>query len=145
MGVHFTARTDHNWLKSFFSEYQFDLLYSLGKQKQVPDALSRKPRTTKDIQELLCIHNEDDEPIMQVKVPTKKGQYKLVLFALYSKSRAQQKGVKYPEVEEIPAIFNYTQDPDYGKVYQNLTNPPPTPDPSLSLYTIQVGNVIWID
>ena len=56
LGVHFTARTDHNGLKflrtqkhlkegqwhwmAFFSEYQFDLLYWPGKQMQVPDALS---------------------------------------------------------------------------------------------------------
>ena len=74
LGVHFTARTDHNGLKylrtqkhlkerqwhwmAFFSEYQFDLLYRPGKQMQVPDALSRKPRTTLDIQELLCIHDD---------------------------------------------------------------------------------------
>ncbi len=54
----------------------------------VPDALSRKPRTTQDIQELLCIHHDEEgEPLMEVKIPTKAGWHcdKRVLFALYSK------------------------------------------------------------
>jgi hypothetical protein len=162
LGVHFTARTDHNGLKflrtqkhlkerqwhwmAFFSEYQFDLLYRPGKQMQVPDALSRKPRTTQDIQELLRIHDDEEgEPLMEVKIPTKTGRYRRILFALYSKARAQQKGVKHPDAEEIPSVFEYEKDPDYGPVYQKLTDPQSTPDPSLSLYNIRDGNVIWID
>ncbi len=52
---------------------------------QVPDTLSQMPRTTQDIQELLLIHDDDEgEPLMEAKIPTKTGWYKQVLFALYS-------------------------------------------------------------
>eukprot|EP00961_Rhodomonas_salina_P068705 922058-Rhodomonas_salina.1 len=91
--LHFVARTDHNGLKykrtqknlldsqwhwlAFFSEYQFDLIYQPGKQMVVPDALSRKPKTETNFENLLRMQkrpDDDSEPFMEIKVKIKAGK-----------------------------------------------------------------------
>ena len=159
--IHFTCRTDHNGLKylrtqknlkerqwhwmAFFSEYQFDLLYRPGKQMQVPDALSRKPKTEEDILDLLRTREGDAEPSMEIKVPTNEGKYQRVLFALHSKTRARAKGLPFPEVSEIPQTFEYKKDPDYGQIYKILKKEPKKLEPSMTLYAIRDGNLVWVD
>ena len=159
--LHFTCRTDHNGLKylrtqktlkerqwhwmAFFSEYQFDLLYRPGKEMQVPDALSRKPRTEEDILDLLRTKEGDAEPSMEIKVPTGEGKFQRVLFALHSKVRAQARGIKFPTVTEIPRVFEYKNDPDYGAIYKTLNSEPQKMNPSLTLYAIRDGNLVWVD
>lgn len=159
--IHFTCRTDHNGLKylrtqknlkerqwhwmAFFSEYQFDLLYRPGKQMQVPDALSRKPRTEEDILDLLRTKEGDAEPSMEIKVPTKEGKYQRVLFTLHSKVRARTRGLPFPEVSEIPEVFEYKKDPDYGQIYKILKKDPKKLEPSMTLYAIRNGNLVWVD
>jgi hypothetical protein len=106
---------------AFFSEFQFDLVYRplAGKQMQVPDALSRKPRTTQDIQELLSIHNDEEgEPLMEVKIPAKTGLYRHILFALYSKSRLNRRGLDTQMLKKFQL-----------SMYQKLTSSQPKPDP----------------
>jgi hypothetical protein len=101
---------------AFFSEYQFDLLYRPGKQMQVPDALSRKPRTEEDILDLLRTKEGDAEPTMEIKVPIEGGKHQRVLFKLHSKRQATIRGLKFPEVTELPQVFDYEGDPDYGEI-----------------------------
>ena len=159
--LHFVCRTDHNGLKylrtqknlkerqwhwmAFFSEYHFDLLYRPGKQMQVPDALSRKPRTEEDILDLLRTKEGDAEPTMEIKVPIEGGKHQRVLFKLHSKSQATIRGLKFPEVTEIPQVFDYEGDPDYGEIYKTLKDDSSKLDPSMSLYTIRGDNLVWVD
>eukprot|EP00961_Rhodomonas_salina_P090950 1223993-Rhodomonas_salina.2 len=160
--LHFTARTDHNGLKylktqknlnerqwhwlAFFSEYQFDLLYRPGKQMVVPDALSRKPRTENDIQELLRVQkNEDKDGGLEIKIQLKNGKSKRVLFALHSKRRSRAQGTKILQEDTIPEIFDYSDDPDYGEIFKTLKDDEDTSQPSLSLYSIRRGNLFWLD
>eukprot|EP00961_Rhodomonas_salina_P037487 503739-Rhodomonas_salina.1 len=164
--LHFTARTDHNGLKyiktqknlkerqwhwlAFFSEFHFDLQYRPGKQMAVPDSLSRKPHTETDIQNLLrTTKNDEGEPTLEIEVQTGDGKTKKVLFQLKVQSRATTKKKVVPQPTEIPQIFEYQGDPDYGKIFEKLTkegnNPDPKRDPSLGLYSLRDGNLVWID
>jgi hypothetical protein len=83
---------------TFFSEYQFDLLYRPGKQMPVSDALSLNPPIEEDILDLLPPKKGDAEPSMEFQIPTKThhGKYQQVLFTLHFKVRAKTKGIKFP-------------------------------------------------
>ncbi len=105
---------------AFFSEYQFDILYRQGKQMQVPDAISWKLRAEEDIPDLLQTKEGDTEPSMAIWIPTKEGKFQKVMFTLHSKSQAKTKGLKFPEVIEIPPVFEYQGDPDYGQFFKTL-------------------------
>jgi len=152
--ITFTARTDHNGLKylktqkhlserqwhwlAFFSEYHFDLLYRAGKQMTVPDSLSRRPKTTDDINELLRVHGtEEDDAIFKIKIQTSTGKSQKILLKMTK---------KYPEIVTIPSVLDYSGDPDYGEIYENLQKLEKIRKPSLQLYNINThGNLIWID
>ncbi len=82
---------------------------------------------------------------MEIKIPTKEGKYQRVLFTLHSKSRARTKGLKFPEAMEIPLVFEYDENPDCGQIYQTLKESPQKLDPSMSLYSLRDGNLMWVD
>lgn len=154
--IHFTARTDHNGLKylktqkhlserqwhwlAFFSEFQFDLCYRPGRHMVVPDSLSRR-KTTQDLRDLLRVKDpEGDDPTFMIKLPPEEGETKerKVLLAL--------KPVQKDPIQ-IPVVFDYEGDADYGEIYASLKTPSTkTPLPSHQLYGISpVGNLEWID
>ncbi len=99
---------------------------------QVPDALSQKPRTEEDILDLLRTKEGDAEPSMEIKIPTKEGTFQKVLFTLHSKTRARVKGLKFPEITEIPKVFDYKGDPDYGQIFITLQECPQKLETSMS-------------
>ena len=122
----------------------------------VPDSLSRKPKTETDIETLLRIQKRpDDDPIMTIKVQTKSGKTERVLMTFQSKrqARVQTRAAKPPgsttatvDPDEIPEIFDYTDDPDYGEIFQTLSSDQKPPDrPSLQLYSVRDGNLVWLD
>lgn len=149
--INFKARTDHNGLKylktqkhlterqwhwlAFFAEYTFDLEYRPGAQMTVPDSLSRKPTTDSDINELLRVGGrEEEEGIFEIPLPPKDGKPQRVLLTL-----------KKPKHENhIPEVFDYSDDPDYGEVF-NKVKTGNTTLPSDHLYDISKSNLIWID
>lgn len=152
--ITFTARTDHNGLKylktqphlserqwhwlALFSEYHFELAYRPGKQMVVPDSLSRRPNTTEDITELL--REEEEDAVFQIPVRNAEGQVQKVLL--------QKKGRSPPmPMTQIPPTLEYEGDPDYGDIYQKLSqDPTPQGQPSLDLYYIDdKHNLIWKD
>ncbi len=153
--IAFKARTDHNGLKylktqkhlserqwhwlAFFSEYQFELDYRPGKQMVVPDSLSRRPRAIEDIKDLLRLtDDEEDDAVFKITVQTASGKPQKVIFT-------RKKQVDTPT--ELPVVFDYTQDSDYGGIYETLKNPAGAlPLPSLTLYHLNSqGNLVWID
>ncbi len=151
--ITFTARTDHNGLKylktqktlserqwhwlAFFSEYDFTLNYRPGKNMVVPDSLSRRPHTTADIAELLRVKESyDDRATFEVPLPDKDGKPQKVLLRLFAK--------KTPAVREIPSVFDYEDDPDYGKIYRSLSTGG-SDQPSETLYSIEAHNLVWKD
>eukprot|EP00961_Rhodomonas_salina_P236696 3198913-Rhodomonas_salina.1 len=47
---------------------------------------------------------------------------------------------------EIPRVFDYTDDADYGDIFNTLSSGKSYPTrPSLQLYTIRDENLVWID
>ncbi len=49
-------------------------------------------------------------------------------------------------MEEIPKVFDYTSNPDYGKLYQTLDQLGDGQlKPSESLYDIREGNLVRMD
>ena len=169
--IHFVARTDHNGLKflqtqkhlrerqwhwlAFFSEYQFDLVYRPGKQMTVPDALSRKPKTESDIETLLRIQKRpDDEPFMEINVQTSSGRIEKVLMTFRSEPKIRvwthKRAVPSDKAtiasEEIPEVFDYAGDPDYGEIFKKLSSQTKYPEePSLQLYAIRGDALVWLD
>eukprot|EP00961_Rhodomonas_salina_P070598 947712-Rhodomonas_salina.1 len=54
---------------------------------------------------------------------------------------------KQPDESVIPTIFDYTDDPDYGQIYKDLTEPDSKRKQlqSDALYAILEQNLVWID
>eukprot|EP00961_Rhodomonas_salina_P237134 3205176-Rhodomonas_salina.1 len=87
---------------------------------------------------------------MQIKVKTKQGVTQCVLMTLRSKeqirvststsgaqSNAATDGSADPP-NEIPRVFDYTNNADYGEIFNTLLSGKPDPTcPSLQLYAIQ--------
>eukprot|EP00960_Hanusia_phi_P013747 403541-Hanusia_phi.AAC.1 len=172
--ISFVARTDHHGLRylrtqktlserqwrwlAFFAQFRFELNYRPGTQMVVPDALSRKPKTELDIEHLLRMQGRDeDEPFMKIKVKTKDGKTQRVLMSLRSEeqirvsastsvaSNAATDGSADPP-NEIPRVFDYSDDDDYGEIFNTLSSGKSDPTrPSLQLYAIRDENLVWID
>eukprot|EP00961_Rhodomonas_salina_P214213 2892746-Rhodomonas_salina.2 len=122
----------------------------------VPDSLSRKPRMETDMETLLRMQKHpDDEPIMVIKVKTKSGKTQKVLMTFKSRRQLRVQARHNPspkstaatvDSEEIQETFDYTNDPDYGEIYQTLSSGQADPErPSLQLYSVRDGNLIWVD
>ena len=121
-----TVWTDHNWLLYLrtqsslndrqwrwlarLSKYRYDLEYLAGKNMQVPDGLSSKPHLDWE-QPSLRVKDLEQENTHEVIRVTTKNRHK-VLLTLNSKKTGHE--------EEIPKVFDYTSDPDYGELYQTL-------------------------
>eukprot|EP00961_Rhodomonas_salina_P285058 3852153-Rhodomonas_salina.2 len=115
----------------------------------VPDALSRKPHTEEDISNLLRTTKDDEgEPTLTINVQTRDGKTRKVLFQLQTKTRAANKKIT-PAITELPEVFDYDQDVDYGQLFKDLSQPPDStktiPKPSLQLYSLRAGNIVWVD
>ena len=149
--LQFIARTDHNGLKylrtqkhlserqwhwlAFFSEFYFDLQYRPGKQMQVPDALSRRPNTQSDLEELLRVGKEDDDNI-SITIPTNEGTRKVYL------------NLEMNHKETIADLeFKYENDIDFGEIYETLKNKTQKQiPPSMTLYHLnEKDQLIWVD
>eukprot|EP00961_Rhodomonas_salina_P212261 2866155-Rhodomonas_salina.1 len=121
--LQFTAQTDHNGLKylktqkhlserqwhwlAFFSEYQFELNYRPGREMQVPDSLSRRPKSASEIEDLLRLKPaEQDNTKFEIPLVTKDGKVTKILLRLNKDQKSD------PHVLDI-TTFDYTNDPDY--------------------------------
>lgn len=115
---------------------------------QVPDALSRKPHTESEIQDLLRMDKDkENDSDFKIKITTKSGKQKHVYFTLHSKRHSRARGTVQPHELEIPKVFDYENDPDYGEIYKRLTSDDPKkkPLPSDTLYHIRENNLVWVD
>ncbi len=57
---------------------------------------------------------------MEIKIPSK-GKYQQILFKLHSKVRAKTRELKFPEITEIPSVFESDkEDPDYGQIFETF-------------------------
>ncbi len=79
---------------------------------QVPDGLSRKPDPEGKQPSLRVKDLEQENTHMVVQVTTKDGTKHRVLLNLNTKKEAHEK--------EIPKVFDYKSDPDYGELFQSL-------------------------
>ena len=148
----FKARTDHNGLKylktqkhlserqwhwlGFLSEFNFELIYKPGTQMKVPDALSRKPHTKEELQDLLRVCSEE-ETKFGIAIPLNDGVTKVFL----NLEQVRQEGRTFLK-------FDYRRDRDFGEIYQTLKNNPEAvlTRPSLQLYGIDKNNqLVWLD
>jgi hypothetical protein len=80
---------------------------------QVPDGLSRKPHLEGEQPSLRVKDLEQENTHMVIWVITKNGIKHKVLLNL------KTKGKEAHEVE-IPKVFDYTSDQDYGELFQTL-------------------------
>ncbi len=92
----------------------------------VSDALSLNPPIEEDILDLLPPKKGDAEPSMEFQIPTKThhGKYQQVLFTLHFKVRAKTKGIKFPQITEMPSVFEYKWDPNCGQISEILEECP---------------------
>jgi hypothetical protein len=71
------------------------------------------------------------------------------LFTLHSKVRAKNRGHKFPQITKTPSVFEYREDPDhhndYGQIFGARKENPSKLDPSMSLYALREGNLVWVD
>ena len=105
---------------------------------QVPDGLSRKPHPEGEQPSLKVKDLEQENTHMVIRVTTKDGAKHKVLLNLKTQKKAHQ--------EEIPKVFDYTSDPDYGELYQTLDQLGNGQlKPSESRYDIREGNLVWMD
>ncbi len=79
---------------------------------QVPDGLNRKPHPEGEQPSLKVKDLEQENTHMVIRVTTKDGTWHKVLLTLNSKKTGHE--------EEIPQVFDYTSDQDYGELYQTL-------------------------
>eukprot|EP00961_Rhodomonas_salina_P289138 3907271-Rhodomonas_salina.1 len=103
---------------------------------------------------------DEDELFMKIKVKTKDGKTQQVLMSLRSKEQirvlantsaapsdhdAATDGSADPP-NEIPRVFDYTDDADYGDIFSTLSLGKSDPThPSLQLYSIRDEKPVWID
>ena len=168
--IRFTARTDHNGLKYLhtqphlndmqlrwlqtFSKFYFDLQYRPGTKMKVPDALSRRNKTKKDVELMLKSQKEEDkgteETAFRISFQDDEGIKRRVYLKM-----SKDLGMKSNETE-IPSVFDYKDDPYYGKVYETLMKDTQklemkpckgiqVPQPSLQNYKLEGGNLWWLD
>eukprot|EP00961_Rhodomonas_salina_P178422 2406677-Rhodomonas_salina.1 len=73
--------------------------------------------------------DKENDSTFEIKITTKNEKQKHVLFTLHSKRHSSAQGTKQLDESVIPAIFDYKDDPDYGQVYKDLTDPDPKRKP----------------
>ncbi len=73
---------------------------------QVPDGLSRKPHPEGEQPSLKVKDLEQENTHMVIRVTTKDGTRHKILLTLNTKKTGHE--------EEIPKVFDYMSDPDYG-------------------------------
>eukprot|EP00961_Rhodomonas_salina_P137963 1856038-Rhodomonas_salina.1 len=101
---------------------------------------------------------DEDELFMRIKVKTKDGKTQRVLMSLRSKEQirvlASTSAVPSDAAtdgsadspNEIPRVFDYTDNADYGDIFSTLSSGKSDPArPSLQLYAIRDKNLVWID
>ncbi len=75
---------------------------------------------------------------METQVPTKEGNFQKVFFPLYLKTLAKIKGLRFPKIMEIPAVFGSQEEPDYGQIFETLKECPQKLEPAMSLYVVVI-------
>ena len=171
----FIARTDHNGLKylktqsqlnqrqwhwlAFFSEFQFELVYRPGSKMQVPDALSRRPHTQAQLQDLLRVCDSDTKNDVELRIPTDRGITTVCLCMEEAPDKTMEQKYDALDLSKI----SYENDSDFGEIFRTLSpsdsmekenspkklkkDPKPTKSlgPSLQLYDLRDGKLWWID
>eukprot|EP00961_Rhodomonas_salina_P062586 840197-Rhodomonas_salina.1 len=81
---------------------------------QVPDSLSRRPKSASEIEDLLRLKPaEQDNTKFEIPLVTKDGKVTKILLKLNKDQMSD------PPVLDI-TTFDYTNDPDYGELFSNL-------------------------
>jgi hypothetical protein len=149
--IHFKAKTDHNGLRflrtqkhlserqwrwlGLISEFTFDLEYRPGQNMTVPDSLSRRTMTEADVEDMLRLSPHEDTSF-ELQIPLDNGKQKVLL--------TRRRVVKHQD--DIPEVFDYTDDPTYGVVHQRLVDEEANLPPSYDLYSVNdKGNLVWCD
>eukprot|EP00961_Rhodomonas_salina_P012647 170349-Rhodomonas_salina.1 len=69
--------------------------------------------------------DKENDSTFKKQISTKSRKQKHVLFTLHSKRHSCAQGTKQPDESVIPTVFDFTDDPDYGQIDKDLTDPDP--------------------